>query len=149
MKTKNLKRTFTTLIFTAIFFNSYSQLSITSYSIYAIGVNTNQSKTISGELKAFTNTDIMDLLLEADMFYNFKPKASHRFSIGIGINGIPLDDSNLIKNITIPAQLEIYPLQKFKNLSIIFELTPEFDLESDWNLRNLWGIKYTFRELKK
>jgi len=30
----------------------------------------------------------------------------------------------------------------------MFELTPEFLFEGDLNLRSLWGIRYTFGELK-
>jgi len=46
-------------------------MGITSYSIYALGINTNQNKMISGELKTFANRAIDDLLMEIDVFYNF------------------------------------------------------------------------------
>jgi hypothetical protein len=48
---------------------------VTSYSIYALGINTNQNKTISGELKTFANRSFEDLLLEIDGFYNYDFKS--------------------------------------------------------------------------
>jgi hypothetical protein len=125
---------------------SYSQMSVTSYSIYALGINTSQNKMISGELKTFANRAIDDLLMEVDVFYNFKPKTYHRFSVGLGLNAGPFREFDHIYAFTIPAQIEIYPLQDFKKLSLLFELAPEIVVESDLNIRSLWGIKYTFGE---
>ncbi len=130
-------------------FDSYAQMGVTSYSIYSLGINTSQNKAISGELKTFTNRTFENLLLEADIFYNFKPRPYHRFSIGIGFNIGPFRGFDHINALTIPAQLEIYPLQDFKKLSLLFELTPEFIVESDVNLRSLWGVRYTFGKLKE
>ena len=53
---------------------SFSQMGVTSYSIYALGINTSQNNMISGELKTFANRAIDDLLMEIDFFYNFKPR---------------------------------------------------------------------------
>jgi len=126
--------------------NSYSQIGVTSYSIYALGVNTIQNKMISGELKTFANRTIDDLLMEIDLFYNFKPKTYHRFSVGLGLNAGPFREFDHINAFTIPAQIEIYPLQDFKKLSLLFELATEIVVESDINIRSLWGIRYTFGE---
>ena len=123
---------------------SYSQMGVTSYSIYALGINTSKDKMISGELKTFANRNIDDLLMEIDVFYNFKPRNYHRFSIGLGLNAGPFRGDDYIHALTIPAAIEIYPLQDFKKLSLLFELTPEFIVEDDLNLRSLWGIRYTF-----
>ncbi len=125
---------------------SYSQMGVTSYSIYALGINTSQSKMISGELKTFANRAIDDLLMEIDVFYNFKPRTYHRFSVGLGLNAGPFRGFDHIHALTIPAQIEIYPLQDFKKLSLLFELTPEIVVEGDLNIRSLWGIRYTFGE---
>jgi hypothetical protein len=126
--------------------NSYSQMGVTSYSIYALGINTSQNKMISGELKTFANRTIDDLLMEIDIFYNFKPKTYHRFSVGLGLNAGPFREFDHIYAFTIPAQIEIYLLKDFKKLSLLFELAPEIVVESDLNIRSLWGIRYTFGE---
>jgi len=149
MKTMNLKKLSVIVFFIALCFNSYSQTGVTSYSIYSLGVNTSITKNISGELKVFANRPSENLLLEADVFYNFEPNTYHKFSVGLGLNVGPFFGFDHINAFTIPAQLEIYPLQDFKKISLIFELTLEFIIEDVPRLRNLLGIRYTFGELKK
>ncbi len=141
---KIIKMSLIAIAFMTLCLNSYSQLSVTSYSIYSLGINTNQNKRLSGELKTFTNRSFDDLLLETSMFYNMKPSEYHRFSIGVGLNFVPFREFDRLNAFTIPAQLEIYPLQEFRKLSLIFELTPVFIVESDAHLRSLWGIRYSF-----
>lgn len=139
---------FTAVTFMVLFgFNTHAQLGITSYSLYALGVNTSQSKKISGELKTFANRAVDDLLMEADLFYNFKPRPYHRFSIGVGVNVAPFRSFDQLNAITLPTQLEVFPLQNFKKLSLLYELTPEYTFENDLNLRHLWGVRYTFDAL--
>jgi hypothetical protein len=145
---KIIKTSLIAIVLMTLCFNSYSQLSVTSYSIYSLGINTNQNNRISGELKTFTNRDFDDLLLETDIFYNMKPSAYHRFSIGLGLNFMPFREFDRLNAFTIPVQLEIYPLQEFRKLSLIFELTPEFIVDGEAQLRNLWGIRYTFGKPK-
>lgn len=126
--------------------NSFSQIGLTSYSIYAIGLNTSQNKKISLDFKTFANRNISDLNLEVNCFYNFMQQPYHRFSIGIGVNFAPFSDFDRVYAITVPASIEIFPIQDFKKISLLFELTPEILPEDDAgvNLRSLWGIRYTF-----
>jgi hypothetical protein len=63
-----------------------SQIGITGYSIYALGINTSQRNQISGEFKMFANRSYEDILLELDCFYNFIAREYHRFSVGLGLN---------------------------------------------------------------
>lgn len=144
MKTKLL--TFATIFLLVLSINSYAQISITSYSIYALGISTSQNKAISGELKTFANSSVTNLWLEADVFYNFKPKPYHRFSIGLGVKTEPFVGFDQFRALTIPAQLEIFPLQDFKKVSIMFEIAPEFIDQDDVYVRSLWGIRYSFGE---
>ena len=139
-------RIFALIIFATISVASYSQIGVTSYSIYALGINTSQSKKVSGELKIFANRDFDNLLMEIDGFYNFKPGKYHRFSIGLGINIEPFKGGDFIHAFTVPSLIEIFPLQDFKKISLIFELAPEFVIEDNARLRSLWGIRYTFGE---
>lgn len=125
---------------------TYAQMGVTSYSIYALGINTSQNKTISGELKTFANRNLDDVLMEIDGFYNFTPGNYHRFSIGLGLCAGPFRGNDHIHALTLPAAIEIYPLQEFKKLSILFELAPEFVVDDDTHLRYLWGIRYSFGE---
>mgnify|MGYP000937100788 CR=1 FL=1 len=131
------------ILFVCISYQSYAQIGLTSYSVHAIGINTSQNKPISGEIKAFANRDINDVIFELDGFYNFKPRAYHRFSVGIGL----ASSAREFYGIMIPASIEIYPLQDFKKLSLLFELAPEL-LRDYVNVRTLWGVRYSFGKLK-
>lgn len=145
-KTKFLK-SLTVAFFIGLCFTSNAQTGLTSYSLYSFGINTSINKAVSAELKTFANRDVDDLLFEMDVFYNFEQKKHHRFSLGIGLNATPFLEGDVVHAFTIPAQLEIYPLQDFKKLSLLIELAPEYVFESDLNIRHLWGIRYTFGEL--
>lgn len=128
--------------------DSFTQIGVSSSSLYSIGINSSRSKRINGELKIFANRSINNILIETDMFFNFNQSSYHRFSIGVGINLIPFRESDRINAITIPAQLEFFPLQQFKTLSMFFELAPEFIIEDNLYIRSLWGIRYTFGVLE-
>ena len=130
----------------AVSVTTYSQIGITTYSTYALGINTSQNKMVNGELKTFANKAIDDVLMEIDVFYNFTPKPYHRFSVGLGFNVGPFRNFDNVYSFTVPVQLEIYPLQEFKKVSILFELAPEILPEDPVNIRSLWGIRYTFGE---
>lgn len=137
---------FILLVLSILSMESFSQIGVTSYSVYSIGVNTSQNKPISGEIKTFANRPFEDISVELDGFYNFKPRPYHRFSIGLGVNVNPLFGYDKFYALTVPVSIEIYPLQDFKKLSLLFELTPEILAEANANLRSLWGIRYTFGE---
>ncbi len=145
---KNITKFAVAAILTALSLDCWSQPGVTSYSIYSIGINTSQNRPVSGELKTFANRPVELLLMEADLFYNFKPHPYHRFSLGVGLNAGPFRDYDFVNAITIPGQLEIYPLQEFKRLSLMFELAPEFVIDNEVNLRSLWGIRYSFGDTK-
>ena len=127
----------------------YAQVGLTSYSVYALGINTSQSKKISAEFKTFTNQKFEDLSMELEGFYNFKTYEYHRFSVGAGVNFDPFKGFDRIHSLVIPLELEIFPIKDFKKFSVLFELTPEILPEDGANLRNLWGIRYSFRKTEQ
>ncbi len=141
-----ISRVFMLVLFMVICTVAYSQLGLTSYSVYGIGINTTPSKRISGEFKAFANRSVEDILVEFDVFYNFKSSDYHRFAVGIGLNLGPFRGFDHVNALTIPAMIEIYPLQEFKKISLLFELSPELVINNNLFLRSLWGIRYTFGE---
>ncbi len=121
-----------------------SQISVTSYSIHALGVNTNKEKKISAELKVFLNREFSNTLTEVSGMYNFRRKKYHQFSAGLGANFSPFTGPDRLICFTIPVQLEISPLENFKQLSVIFEVSPELFPEDGVNMRHLWGVRYSF-----
>ena len=145
---KVIPKIFTIAILLLITMETYSQIGVTNYSIFACGINTSQNHKISSELKVYSEILSSDLLLEIDFFYNFKSKEYHRFSTGIGLRGYP-GGNDIIDGLVIPVQLEVYPLQQFKQLSVIYEFSVVTDGETDLGFRNLFGVRYTFNKKSK
>lgn len=135
-KMKVISAIFMLLICTGL----YSQVGVTSYSVYALGLNTSKENKISGEVKVFFNSStVEDSFVELAAMYNFKPSKYHRFSVGLGVGGL---NEYILHSFTMPIQLELYPLQEAKRFSVVFELAPRLD--ENIRIRHLWGIKYTF-----
>jgi hypothetical protein len=127
----------------------HSQISITNYSLFTLGVNTSQEKRVSGELKVFSTLYASELQTEFGMFLNFKARDYHRFSVGLGVGLYPFAGFDNIYALTLPMQLEVFPLQQFKRLSLVYELSSMLVVESDIGFRNLFGIRYTFGKRQK
>ena len=126
--------------------NIYSQIGVTSYSIYALGVNTSKEKRISGELKSFFNRNIKSTLFELSGMYNFRQKEYYQFSVGFGVNIAPFLDYDQMNCFTLPVQLAVFPLQNLKQLSLVAELSPELYNGGEVNIRHLFGIRYAFKK---
>ncbi len=140
-------------LFLFLFFNAktYSQVGITHYYPDVISLSyspfTFKQSAIGGEFKTYINQEMIDIQLELDAFYHFTPRENHRFSVGIGFKSDPFTDGGDGNIITFPVVLEIYPIQKFKMLSVNFELAPELYLEEQpYTLRSLLGLRYYFKE---
>lgn len=140
---KKIKYIFFIILF-SLSFESYSQIGVTGYTNYVIGINTSKSKAISFEMKVFANNYVEDLPMEFNAFYNFKAREYHRISIGLGINLSPFISPDQVNSIVIPTSLEVFPIKDFKRIAIVFELTPEIRIEDSVYLRSLLGIRYTF-----
>lgn len=123
----------------------YSQIGVSTYSIYSLGVNTSKEKKISGELKSFFNRGSYEnIRFELSGMYNFKARDYYQFSAGLGVNVAPFYGYDQLQCFTLPVQLEVFPLQNFRQLSLVIEVAPEWYLESDLDIRHMWGIRYTF-----
>ncbi|RIH62891.1 hypothetical protein D1164_22690 [Mariniphaga sediminis] len=133
------------LSITLIIKSSFAQISFSTYSLQAIGISTDNDKKISGELKAFLNRESEDIILEPTIFYNFKQHDYHQISVGIGFSARPFAEIDGVNGLTIPVQLEISPIEKVKNFSVLMELTPQVGDNFSSEIRTLWGIRYTFR----
>jgi hypothetical protein len=140
---KNFKTIFIIILF-SLSFKSYSQIAVTGYSNYALGINTSKNKAVSFEIKIFTNHYVEDIPMEGTVFYNFKTKEYHRFSIGFGINLSPFNSPDQVNSFVIPTVLEIFPIKDFKKIAILLELAPELMIEDGIVIRSLLGIRYTF-----
>lgn len=140
---KKYKYIFFIILF-SLSFEIHSQIGISGYTNYVLGINTSKTKAINLEMKIFANNYIEDLPMELNAFYNFKTKEYHRISIGLGINVSPFRSLDQVNSIVIPTSLEIFPIKDFKRIAVVFELTPEIRIEDDVVIRSLLGIRYSF-----
>ena len=129
-----------------ISFSGFSQVKVTSYSIYSLGVSVPIKEKFSTELKVFANRgNLEDTGIELNGIYKFKPGDSHQFSAGLGFGLTPSSGEDAY--FSIPVALEIFPLQSFKRISLVVELAPEIYFNDEVvNFRHLWGIRYSFGE---
>ncbi|GET23274.1 hypothetical protein [Prolixibacter denitrificans] len=129
--------------------SAYSQVGLTYYNTGIISVNlpvrTLNGKAIAGELKVFANRAIKDVSTELDLFYRLKAREYHRFSVGVGFKTDLFTDGGVGNTLVFPMELEVFPLQEFKRLSVVLELAPEYVFDDDVKLRSLIGLRYTFQ----
>jgi len=128
-------------------FSANAQLSVTGYSIFALGAETKVYKKLSGEFRIYTNDILYDSNMEVQFYYGFAPRKYHQIRLGAGVNG------NLfygeLNTVQFPLQLHIFPLQDLKRLAFVIEFAPQWlafdELSPDTLiLRNLWGVRYSF-----
>jgi len=129
--------------------NAYSQVGLTYYNTGIISVNlpvrTLNENAIAGELKIFANRAIEDVSTELDLFYRLKAREYHRFSVGVGFKTDLFTDGGAGNTLLFPMELEVFPLQEFKRLSVLFELAPGYVFDDEVKLRSLIGLRYTFK----
>lgn len=143
-----IKRQIFICILTLLPFLGISQVSVTSYSIYALGATLPINEKFSGDFRIYTNQqDIENTDIQLTGFYHFKPRDFHQFSVGVGLGLDPSYGENA--KISMPVMLQIYPLQSFKPLSLVFELATGYLFEQGVKLQHLWGIRYTFAKKNK
>lgn len=141
---KKIRKFCIILVLLIICTDVYSQIGITYYTSNILALNTSKNYKISGELKVFANSDIEDIAMELDAFYNFKQHEYHRFSIGTGLRLEIF--SGEYAAITVPFKLEVFPFQKFKRVLFLFELAPEIYFDDPVKLRSLLGLRYSFEK---
>jgi hypothetical protein len=133
---------FSLMLLLSAFNIANAQISVSSYSIYALGVQTPIGSRFAFECKLFPNSVeyLQETRIEPTFYYTFRERTYHRFAAGLGYNFNFYGD---ISYITMPVQLEIFPLMNFKKLSIIIELGLILPY-AEPQLRHLWGIRYKF-----
>jgi hypothetical protein len=147
---KKILKLFILLMFITSGFKTYSQIHVICYSNNVAAANIeilkNNKYSIAGELKIFTNKKVIDTSTEFDLFYKFKTKEYHRFSVGLGFKTEFFTDGGDGNMFLVPVNLEVFPLQDFNKLSFLFEFAPVFELENQIILRSMFGISYAFGE---
>jgi len=149
---KSLKFIFSAMIL-FISFNIYSQFSISYYggSENKVGVAYNSNKRIWLEITGYQKTVFKlssnniyidkSIYFEGGIYYNFFKTDYLNFNTGVcGY----VDDGGYYWGLGIMPGIQVFPLQNFKNLSLHIETFLYFDDYEEFNLKNYWGIRYTF-----
>jgi hypothetical protein len=126
-----------------------AQVSLGYYPFQSIlSVSTNTEKVIWGDFRIETNTFFSNINMELSPMWNFKRTDWVNYYTGVGVNFNPVNvfqDLPFINGYTLDFGARIKPLQKHKNVQLLFELSPYINQEfTSGNLRTLLGIGYNF-----
>lgn len=114
-----------------------------------LGVATNTEHRLWLGLNAETNTFISNVNLELQGMANLKRGEWVNYYAGLGVNTNPLAAINelpLVNGYTLTAGARIKPLANYRNVQLVFELTPYTNPHFDGGyLRTLLGLSYNFR----
>ncbi len=126
-----------------------AQVSLGYYPFQSIlSVSTNTEKVIWGDFRIETNTFFSNINMELSPMWNFKRTDWVNYYTGVGVNFNPVNVFQalpFINGYTLDFGARIKPLQKHRNVQLLFELSPYINQEfTSGNLRTLLGIGYNF-----
>lgn len=132
-----------------VFFSGkiYSQVALSYYPIQSIvSVSSNTDNLLWADLRIESNTFISNINLEFDAMVNIKRTDWVNYYAGIGININPfygLEDLPLTNGYLFNVGVRVKPIQKHKNMHIIFEVSAYSNKYFDGGmLRTLLGVSY-------
>ena len=125
----------------------YSQIAVSYYPFQSIlSVSSNTDKLLWADLRIETNTFFSNINLEFDAMVNIKRTDWINYYTGLGINVNPFYDLESLpftNGYVLNVGVRIKPIQRHKNLQVIFELGPYFNKNFDGGIfRTLLGISY-------
>jgi hypothetical protein len=122
----------------------YSQISLTGYTYNAIGISSNSTKQLVGELRIFSIDKLDNFHAEISAIYNVMKRDNYLFGIGIGY-GFEKNISD--PNFYLPLQLQFYPIKDQASFIILIEGSPSMTFIAnsfDFGFRPLLGLRYNF-----
>ncbi len=142
------------LLILTVFFISINivkaQVAVSYYPFQSVlSVSSNTENILWADIRVETNTFFSNLNIEVSPMWNFKRTNWVNYYTGIGINFNPVNSSQnlpFINGYVIDFGARIKPLQKNKNIQLLFEISPYVNQEfTGGNLRTLLGIAYNFK----
>ena len=126
------------------------QVAVTYFPFQSVlGLSTDSERRLWVGLNAETNTFISNVNLELQGMVNLKRGEWVNYYGGLGVNTNPLAAVNqlpLLNGYTLTAGARIKPLANYRNVQVVFELTPYANPYFDGGyLRTLLGVAYNFR----
>lgn len=132
-----------------VFFSGkiYSQIAISYYPFQSVlSVSSDTENLIWADLRVETNTFFSNINLEFDAMLNIKRTDWVNYYTGLGINVNPsygLEDLPFTNGYVFNAGIRIKPIEKHRNLHVVFELSPYFNRNFDGGIiRTLFGVSY-------
>jgi len=127
-----------------------SQVAVTYFPFQSVlGVSTSTERRLWVGLNAQTNTFISNVSLELQGMVNLKKGEWVNYYAGFGVNANPvpaLNDLPLVNGYTLTAGARIKPLSQYRNVQVVFELTPYANAYFDGGyVRTMLGLAYNFR----
>ena len=127
-----------------------AQVAVTYFPFQSVlGVATDTERPLWVGLNAETNTFISNVNLELQGMANLKRGEWVNYYAGLGVNTNPLAAVNelpLLNGYTITAGTRIKPLANYRNVQVVFELTPYVNTHFDGGfVRTMLGLAYNFR----
>jgi hypothetical protein len=125
----------------------YSQIAVSYYPFQSIlSVSSNTDKLLWTDFRIETNTFFSNINLELNAMVNIKRTDWVNYYSGLGINVNPfygLESLPFTNGYVLNVGVRVKPIQKHKNLQVIFELSPYFNKNFDGGMvRTLLGISY-------
>ena len=129
---------------------AWAQVAVTYFPFQSVlGISSNPERRLWGGVTAQTNTFITNVSLELQGMANLKRGDWVNYYAGLGVNANPvpaLNDLPLVNGYTFTAGARIKPLSQYRNVQVVFELTPYTNAHFDGGyLRTMLGIAYNFR----
>ncbi|MGI4875626.1 MAG: hypothetical protein ACRYFX_31100 [Janthinobacterium lividum] len=127
-----------------------AQVAVTYFPFQSVlGVASDTERRLWVGLNAETNTFISNVNLELQGMANVKRGEWVNYYTGLGVNANPLTAVNglpLVNGYTCTAGARIKPLDKYRNVQVVFELTPYTNAHFDGGyVRTMLGLAYNFR----
>lgn len=138
------------LIFSLLLFSQLkAQVSVGYYPFQSIlSVTTNTEKVIWADFRVETNTFFSNINMEVSPMWNFKRTDWVNYYTGVGVNFNPVNvfqDLPFINGYTLDFGARIKPIQKYKNIQLLFEISPYINQEfTSGNIRTLLGVAYNW-----
>lgn len=118
-----------------------------------LSVSTNTDKRLFADLKIETNSFFSNINMELSPKINVKrqEKVNYYAGLGISINPAnPFADLSVINGYFTDFGMRATPFEKFKNLQIVFEISPYVNREfNGGNLRSRIGVAWNFTRKTK
>lgn len=132
----------------------FAQVAISYFPFQSIlSVSTNTDKRLFADFKIETNNFISNFNMEFSPKFNFKYLEKLNYYTGIGISINPLNsfaNLSVTNGYFIDFGMRAKPFEKFKNLQVVFEISPYVNKEfNGGNLRTRMGIAWNFAKKSK